>query len=138
MVSAASLEDALVTLGELLEERSLSAELVVIGGGSLLLLGVLQRPTKDLDVFALLEHGTLLTAQPLPKGLSEAVADVGVAQGLAPDWLNSGPTSLLDFGLPDGFQSRLSTRSFGTLTLHVAGRFDQVREPRQAAASCGS
>ena len=47
---ASSLGTALDALGELLEERALSYNLVVIGGGSLLLQGLLRRPTIDLDV----------------------------------------------------------------------------------------
>ena len=36
-------------LGELLADRGHAVELVAIGGGSLLLLGLIERPTKDLD-----------------------------------------------------------------------------------------
>ncbi len=137
MFSAASLKSALETLGEVLDDRALSAEVVVVGGGSLLLLGLLERPTKDLDVVALLKDGVLATAKPLPHGLSEAVADVGEALGLATNWLNGGPTSLLDFGLPDGFEERMIRKQFGPLTVHIAARFDQICFKLYAAVDQG-
>ena len=71
-----SLEQALETLGELLETRNQRFEIVAIGGGSLLLLGVLQRPTKDLDVVALVVDDGFERADPLPKALRDAAADV--------------------------------------------------------------
>jgi hypothetical protein len=58
--------------------------------------------------------------------LQEAVADVASTLGLADDWLNGGPTSLLEFGLPSGFVGRAERRTFGALTVHVAARTDQI------------
>ncbi len=42
-IDSASLEGALEVLGQLLEDRGLHYEVVAIGGGSLLLLGLIQR-----------------------------------------------------------------------------------------------
>jgi hypothetical protein len=43
------------------------------------------------------------------------------------NWLNAGPTDLLKWGLPQGFMSRVVTRSYKTaLTVHFASRFDQI------------
>lgn len=132
-----SLEEALATLGELLAERGDTAELVVVGGGSLLLLGMIERPTKDLDVVALVKADSYISAKPFPKFLTDAVADVGSTLGLAPDWLNAGPTSLLDLGLPAGFHSRTKTRTYDALTLHIAGRFDHICFKLYAAVDQG-
>jgi len=55
--TSADLENALVALGALLASRGQGAELAVIGGGSLLLMGMIQRATKDLDVVAVVENG---------------------------------------------------------------------------------
>jgi hypothetical protein len=126
MFSSRSLEEALKTLGEVLDDQNQHAELAVIGGGSLLLSQLLERPTKDLDVVALVIAGQYRRAQPFPDFLAAAVRDVAAAMGLAPDWLNPGPTDLLDFGLPLGFDKRATVRQFGGLTLHVASREDQI------------
>jgi hypothetical protein len=126
MFSSRSLEEALETLGEVLADQGQHAELAVIGGGSLLLSQLLERPTKDLDVVAMVIAGQYRRAQPFPGFLAAAVQDVADATGLAPDWLNPGPTDLLDFGLPLGFEQRATVRRFGGLTLHVASRKDQI------------
>jgi hypothetical protein len=126
-LGAESLTEALTTLGELLESRQLHFEVVAIGGGALLLLGVLDRPTKDLDIVALREGDQLSTAEPLPPGLVQACADVARAMGLATNWMNAGPTSLLEYGLPDGFVARADQRTYGTgLIVHIASRIDQI------------
>jgi hypothetical protein len=70
--------------------------------------------------------GQYRTAQPLPDFLTAAVRDVAEATGLTSNWLNPGPTSLLEFGLPEGFEQRATVRRFGGLTLHLASRKDQI------------
>ena len=136
-LSSQGLEEALQALGSLLESRGQRAEVVVIGGGSLLLLGLIQRPTKDLDVVALVEGTRLSTARPLPDWLVEAVRDVARAMELAEDWLNPGPTELLDQGLPPGFMDRVTIRAFGALVVYVAHRSDQVFFKLYAAVDQG-
>jgi hypothetical protein len=125
-LSSTNLEEALSTLGAVLESRHQRFEVVAIGGGSLLLLGFIRRPTKDIDILAMIESGSMIGADPLPQALREACLDVASAMGLADDWMNPGPTSLLDFGLPDGFAQRTTLREFGGLLVHLAGRFDQI------------
>lgn len=135
---AVTLEEALATLGEVLESRALQFEVVAIGGGALLLLGVLERPTKDLDIVALVNGGELVTSEPFPRALAEACADVARALDLAPDWMNAGPTSLLDFGLPEGFGGRAEKRNYGpNLVVHVASRIDQIHFKLYAAVDNG-
>ena len=120
------LNKALDVLGQVLAERDQSHEVVVIGGGSLLLLGLIQRPTRDLDLVALVRDGRYRSASPMPSDLLRGAMEVGQALGLADDWLNAGPTDLLDFGLPDGFEDRTTQRTFGALTVHIASRYDQI------------
>ena len=129
-----SLIDALDLLGELVEARGEHHELALIGGGALLLIGAIVRPTKDIDVVALRKDMEWKTAEPLPAGLVQAVRDVATAMDLAHDWLNAGPTSLLDYGLPAGFFDRAIRREHGGLTLHVAARRDQIAFNLFAAA----
>lgn len=125
-IDSASLEEALVVLGQLLADRNHYYEIVAIGGGSLLLLRQIERTTKDLDLVALVKDGQFVSADPLPRALLQAAEEVGKALELGKDWLNIGPASLLDMGLPPGFVSRMHTRHFHGLTIHLADRFDQI------------
>jgi len=129
------LEDALAALGSLLEVRGLRYELVIVGGASLLLRGVIARPTKDVDVLgARIAGGGVELMAALPDHLAAAVADIALAYDLARDWLNLGPASLLDLGLPAGFEGRLEERRFGGLVAWIAGRFDLACLKLHAAA----
>ena len=132
-----SLPRALDALGELLGSRGLSYEVVAVGGSALLLLGFIHRATRDLDLVAFVEAGRLVRADRLPAPLAESVADVARVLGLRGDWLNPGPASLLDLGLPDGFTQRLETRRYGGLTLHLASRLDHIALKLYAAVDQG-
>jgi len=70
----------------------------VIGGAGLLALGVIDRPTRDIDVVALRGPEGLEPADPLPAALVAASDRVAQVLGLAPDWLNAGPAALLGLG----------------------------------------
>lgn len=131
------LVEALETLGELLEDQRDPHDLAVIGGGALLLIGAISRPTKDLDAVAVHHDGSLTTAHPLAPRLAKAVADVGLALGLGPKWLNGGPTDLLRLGLPEGFLDRAHTKVYGALTLRLASRYDQIHFKLYAAVDQG-
>ncbi len=100
--------------------------MVAVGGSSLMLLGLLERPTRDLDIVALVEFGRHVKASPLPGPLVEAAADVGETLGLGDMWLNAGPSELLDLGLPAGFGERVEARRYGALTLRLASRADEL------------
>ncbi len=119
-------EVAIATLGEVLESRGIVCEIVAIGGGAMGLLGLIARPTKDIDILAIVRAGQYETASPLPDELAGAIADVAVALSIPADWMNPGPTDLLRFGLPKGFEKRVQTRQYGSLVLHLADRFDQI------------
>jgi hypothetical protein len=137
MFEADTLRHALATLGALLADRGHNHEIVAVGGGGLLLLGVIRRPTKDLDAIALVEAGEYQLARPLPIELREAIADTARVLGLADDWLNPGPTDQLKQGLPDGFADRTTRLEFGGLTVQLASRFDQICLKLYAAADSG-
>lgn len=131
------LNSALLALGDTLAFRGQSATIAVLGGSGLLLLGAVQRTTHDVDVVALVEGERLSRAEPLPVALREAARDVADALGLDPNWINPGPTSLLDFGLPVGFVERSSIRTFSALVVHVASRLDQIHFKLYAATDQG-
>ena len=98
---------------------------VVIGGSGLLALGLTSRPTRDVDVVALLADQMLAAPHPLPPALIEARDQVARDFNLPEDWLNAAPADLLDFGLPEGFVGRLERRDYGdALTVLLASRFD--------------
>lgn len=134
MLTDSNLRQALTVLGDILEDRGESFDLVVIGGGALLLLGLIERPTKDLDVVARVEDGHWLTARPFPKALTQAVIDVADALDLTEDWMNPGPTDLMEFGLPTGFAGRAQSQVFAGLTVRFAAREDQIAFKLYAAA----
>lgn len=124
-------------VGEVLADRGLSIAVVAVGGGSLLLLGMLDRPTEDLDLVAIARDGVLLSAEPMPPELALAVSDVAALLGLPSTWMNAGPADLLRLGLPGGFDERVITKRFGGLTVHLAGRFDQICFKLYAAVDQG-
>lgn len=74
----------------------------------------------------------------MPEPLRLAIRDVARTYGLADDWVNLGPGSLLDLGLPDGFVGRLERRDYGGLATWLAGRFDMVCFKLYAAVDQGS
>jgi hypothetical protein len=109
-------------------------DLVVVGGSALLALGLVQRPTRDVDVVALGGAEGLGSAIELPGPLLSARDRVAGDLGVTTDWLNSGPAGLLDFGLPEGFEERWTTRRYGSaLTVRWASRLDQVHLKLYAA-----
>lgn len=131
------LEEALHTLGALLEHRGISHELVAVGGASLLLQGLVDRPTIDLDVVASVGPTGLEVLEALPQTTQRAVADVARELGLPSDWLNVGPGALLRLGLPEGFDTRLHRWQYGTLCLLLADRYDQIHFKLYAAVDQG-
>ncbi len=137
MLELAGLEEALRSLGALLESRGHSYRVVVAGGGSLLLLGLVNRPTADLDILAFERGDNYGTAEPLPAELVRAVTDVALALDLDPAWMNNGPSQLLDLGLPPGFRERVTVRKFGGLDLLLPGREDLVAFKLYAAVDQG-
>jgi hypothetical protein len=95
--------ELLQALGEQLAARKASYELVVIGGSALQARGLVDRPTRDVDVVARIDAGRLVTAEPLPAPLVEARDRVARDFSLPERWLNADPSDLLRLGLPDGF-----------------------------------
>ena len=127
MLTPAAIEEALSVLGALLADRDQSFSVVVIGGGGLQLIGVIQRPTKDVDLVALRHGDTLMSIEDgLPRALADAIADVAQALQLDGTWMNGGPSSVYRFGLPAGFLDRLEGRTYGALHVWLASRLDQI------------
>lgn len=118
----------LSALGEQLQHAGHRYGLVVVGGSALLALGLVTRATKDVDVVAFERDGQMIAPpKPLPDGLIQARDRVSRDFGLPEEWLNAGPSSLLELGLPEGFEGRLERREYGAaLTVWFASRLDQI------------
>ncbi len=133
------IERALELLGHRLDYLGSRPTVLLAGGGAALnLLGLIVRTTQDVDIIALVHAETggmrLEKAEPLPEFLREAAEQVARDLGLPRTWLNPGPTSLLDFGLPPGCLDRTVERSFGSrLRLLLLSRFDQIHMKLYAA-----
>jgi hypothetical protein len=137
MLNQSLLEESLAVLGESLAERGVTFEIVAVGGGSLLLLGLISRPTADLDVVALIEAGRYVKPAILPADLADASRATARVMGIREDWINAGPAALMEFGLPAGFAKRTVERRYGGLVVHLAGRRDQVFLKLYAAVDQG-
>ncbi len=102
---------------------------VIIGGSALVLMGVVSRLTKDLDV--------LVPA--LPEVIANAARDFAKQQrqegkDLVDDWLNNGPAQLGDV-LPAGWRERVAPLFKGeALTFSVLGRSDLLKSKLFALA----
>lgn len=138
------IEKILSALGEQLEAtNAIVPELVVCGGSALNVLGLLRRATKDVDVVAFIDRNPsgnihLKKAEPFPSDLDTASQKVARDFNLPEKWLNPGPTSAVDFGLPEGLMERVETRKFGNrLIVHFLSRYDQICFKLYAAVDQG-
>lgn len=69
MFGREGLESALRALGAVLESRGVSSRILVAGGSSLLLLGLIERPTAGLDVIGLATGDRYVKAESIPQAL---------------------------------------------------------------------
>ena len=120
-------EPALRALAEQLGAEGAHFELVVVGGAALVAMGLVRRATRDVDVVGIRSRQGLESADPLPEVLVAASLRVARDLGLPADWINPGPTDLLDLGLPWGFLERVHRKEFGpALIVFFADRYDQI------------
>jgi hypothetical protein len=132
-------DELLTALAEQLAARGESFVVVVVGGSALLALDLGHRPTRDVDVLAIQSGDRLVTAEPLPEVLVAARDVVARDFGLPSDWLNAGPASLVDLGLPEGLKERAERRVYGPgLTVLFASRFDQIHLKLYATVDQGA
>ena len=120
-----SIEELLNALGALLEAAGQSDSIVIVGGASLNLLGLIQRTTQDVDVVARAERGerdwTFVKAEPFPEPLKTAVGTVARDFGLSEDWMNTKVAG--QWGeLPQFLFQDLEWRTYGSLKVGIAAR----------------
>ena len=135
----------LSALGEQLESSSVEPiELLVCGGSALIFLGLAQRTTKDVDILASVKQTeagdiSFIKATPLKEEFIAAAKKVARDFNLPENWINTGPTSAVDLGLPGGLIERVTTKEFGSkLTIHFLGRYDQIHLKLYAAVDQGA
>ena len=122
--------------------RDMGAEpvhLVVCGGSSLIILDLVPRTTRDVDVMALRSpSGNLISSKPLPTAVAQAVKRVAEVLNLDGYWLNAGPADQITAGFPDGMVFRLHPVSYGShLTVSFIDRFDLIHFKVCAATDGG-
>ena len=111
---------------------------------ALIFLGLVQRTTKDVDILAYVKRiapgrTSFIKATPLKEEFVAAAMKVARDFNLPENWINTGPTSAVDLGLPDGLMERVATREFGRkLTIHFLGRYDQIHFKLYAAVDQGA
>lgn len=137
-------ESALLALNDILEANgAVKLEMVVCGGSALQIMGLIDRATRDVDILAFMANDgigkpILLSAEPISDLLRESARIVARDFALPADWLNSGPTQLLDQGLPDGLIDRLHSKSYGrSLVVHFIDRLDQIHFKTYASINGG-
>lgn len=131
------LREALGLLGSLLESSGDAVAVAIVGGSALLLSGRVERVTRDVDIVAFVDGETLSRDSQSSHALERYVSATALELGLDTNWLNLGPMSLLDVGLPDGFLLRCHVERFGGLTAHVASRYDLIHMKLFAAVDQG-
>lgn len=138
------LNSALRLLDMKLDQRKTEPiNLVVCGGSSLIITGLVPRTTTDVDVlaFATLTPGgkiQITEAKMLSQELVESAREVARDLGLDEKWLNNMPHSEASFGLPEGFAERLKSHSYGKiLTIYFIDRLDQIHFKLHAAVDRG-
>lgn len=137
---SSALDRLLRALADQLRLRDTAFDLVIVGGSALIAQGFVERATRDIDVVAIYyPRGRFGHAEPLPEALIEARDQVARDFGIPQDWLNGGPTSLLDHsGLPEGFRARMITRVINPwLTIRLASRLDLIHFKLFALADQG-
>lgn len=130
---------ALRAVGQLLEADSRRIGVVVIGGAALNLLGIVARPTRDVDIIALAASPgqprvLVRPPRPLPDILTKAIRQVAKDFGLPGDWMNGEPAGQWDVGLPEGFGERVEWRTYGGLDVGIADRIDLIFFKLEATA----
>lgn len=138
------IEKVLMALSEQLDAAGASMiEMVVCGGAALNIIGYVQRTTEDVDIIAFVDKNKdgktiLIKASPLKPVLVEAAKKVQRDFNLKENWLNAGPASVMDFGLPEGLMSRVESRNYGkNLIIHFLTRYDQIHFKLYAAVDRG-
>lgn len=124
---AGPIEQALAAVGDLLAARGARIAVIIVGGATLNLLGIVSRSTGDVDVIALAHRDaegglTLDNAEPFPAELREAIRTVARDFGLPEYWMNAAVGKQWSQGLPPGIDDDVNWRTYGGLQVGLVGR----------------
>lgn len=136
----AEVDPPLRALGELLAREGHHFGLVIVGGAALNLLGLIHRPTEDVDVLAF-RTGEPDTGEqivpppsPLPNVLTRAIQQIADDFQLADDWLNANVAGHWRTGLPPEWTRRVQWVELPGISLGLVHRFDLIFLKLYAAA----
>lgn len=131
-----AMEAMLRAVGERLRSRRTTADIVVLGGAALNLLGLVDRSTRDVDVLARTDPatGALRHPEPLPDALRAAIAEVALDFGEPADWMNTAVALQWVTGLPPGIAARIEWRDFDALRVGLVAREDLIAFKLYASA----
>jgi hypothetical protein len=139
-----SIVTAVKALGEILASQGERAAIVIVGGAALIIQGLVERATRDIDIIAIShdvgesERKAIEPPEPLPESLIEAISRVARDFNLPVDWMNTTVSLQWKTGLPPGFEERVHWNRYGSLWLGVADRYDLIfLKPYAAADSEG-
>jgi len=121
------LDELFSALGELLETEGETVGIVVVGGASLSMLGLVERTTSDVDVIAITRSSgegeeDLVRPDPVPEALENAIERVARDFNLSPGWMNTEIGAQWDLSLPPNLKEDLTWRAYGRLRVGFAGR----------------
>ena len=130
MLNREDIEELFVLLNNLLEERNKKISLVICGGSSLILTGLIKKRvfTQDIDVLGTIpENKKPQELQPIPAFLQDLISEISKTLNLPEDWINDRAHSLTKGNLPEGFENRLIEKTYGkNLTIYFLSRIDQI------------
>lgn len=114
------MNDVIEKFDQYLLQRNLRFHAVIIGGAALIAMGVINRKTKDIDCLF----------PEIPAEIKQASREFAIEYpnfDLIDNWLNNGPSSLVN-DLPGDWQDRLVTIYAGSsVVLQTLGRIDLLR-----------
>jgi hypothetical protein len=123
-LQASELDEVLSAVGDLLAAQGERVGIIVVGGASLSLSGIVKRTTGDVDVLALVhpedspgDEGstTLVPPDPFPEPLAEAIQRVARDYQLPSDWMNAAAGKQWHSGLPPYLREDMTWKTYGGL-----------------------
>jgi hypothetical protein len=121
-----SIEELLEAVGDHLALAGVSVSVVAVGGASLIMLGWVERATRDVDIIALAEKHDqgyrLMPPDPFPPALAAAIARVARDFSLPADWMKAAIGAQWAYGLPAPIDTDIQWRRYKALEVGFAGR----------------